>query len=50
MEWLAGTVVRWPGVYRVTHRGHRPTHEAILRACNSRGAGIAVRLAAQNLN
>jgi len=31
MEWLAGGVVRCAGVYRVTHLGHRPTHEAILQ-------------------
>lgn len=31
MEWFAGAVVRRGGVYRVTHRGHRRTHEAILQ-------------------
>jgi hypothetical protein len=31
MEWLAGAMVRRGGVYRVTHRGHRPTHDAILQ-------------------
>ncbi len=46
MEWLAGAVVRRAGVYRVSHQGHRPTHEVILQQGDvfpvCRKCGIAV--------
>ena len=31
MVWLTGTVVRRTGIYTVTHRAHRPTHQAALQ-------------------
>ena len=43
---LAGAEVRHTGVYRVTHRAHRPTHQAILQKGDvfpvCRTCGVAV--------
>jgi hypothetical protein len=46
MMWLAGAVVRRAGVYSVTHRAHRPTHQAVLQqgetfpACRTCGMAV----------
>jgi hypothetical protein len=43
---LAGADVKRPGIYSVTHRAHRPTHEAILQQGDifpvCRTCGVAV--------
>ncbi len=31
MVWLTGTVVRRTGIYSVTHRAHRPTHQGAIQ-------------------
>ena len=31
MVWLTGAVVKRTGIYSVTHRAHRPPHQAILQ-------------------
>jgi hypothetical protein len=47
MVWLAGAVVRRAGIYSVTHRAHRPIHQAILQQDEMfpvcRTCGMAVR-------
>ena len=47
MVWHAGAVVRCAGVYSVTHRAHRPTHETVLQQSETfpvcRTCGMAVK-------
>lgn len=31
MVWLTGASVRRTGIYSVTHRAHRPTHQAVMQ-------------------
>jgi hypothetical protein len=46
MVWLGGAVVRRAGVYSVTHRAHRPSHQAVLQQGDifpvCRTCGVAV--------
>lgn len=56
MVWLTGAIVRRTGVYSVTHRAHRPTHQVVIQqgevfpVCRTCGVAVELNLSSPSLN